>query len=125
MVTIYGDQAYGSSLLFYLRRGPSILINGDAHIYVVRSTFPDAPRVSLQDAQLLEAVELKPARVPVRAGIRNARRWTRFSTGEERVSAEASEKMSVQQPAVDAGGRPDRLGGMRPPARSGSAAAPN
>jgi 4-amino-4-deoxy-L-arabinose transferase-like glycosyltransferase len=53
-VMIYGDQAFGSSLLFYLRR-PVELVNGNTTSMWFGSTFPDAPRIYLTDADLLQA----------------------------------------------------------------------
>lgn len=51
-VMIYGDQAYGSSLLFYLRR-PIYLVNGRTTSMWFGSTYPDAPHIYLDDADLL------------------------------------------------------------------------
>jgi 4-amino-4-deoxy-L-arabinose transferase-like glycosyltransferase len=53
-VMIYGDQAFGSSLLFYLRR-PIELVNGKTTSMWWGSTYPDAPHIFLDDRQLLEA----------------------------------------------------------------------
>jgi 4-amino-4-deoxy-L-arabinose transferase-like glycosyltransferase len=53
-VMIYGDQAYGSSLLFYLRR-PIDLVNGRTTTMWFGSTFPDAPKIYLDDSGLLQA----------------------------------------------------------------------
>ena len=53
-VIIYGDQAFGSSLLFYLRR-PIELVNGRSTSMWFGSTFPDAPPVFLDDAALQRA----------------------------------------------------------------------
>jgi hypothetical protein len=53
-VMIYGDQAFGSSLLFYLRR-PIRLVEGRTTSMWFGSTFPDAPRIYLSDADLLSA----------------------------------------------------------------------
>jgi len=53
-VMIYGDQAYGSSLLFYLRR-PIFLVNGRSTTMWFGSTFPDAPKIYLDDSGLLQA----------------------------------------------------------------------
>jgi 4-amino-4-deoxy-L-arabinose transferase-like glycosyltransferase len=50
-VMIYGDQAYGSSLLFYLRQ-PIDLVNGRTTSMWFGSTFPDAPHIFLNDAGL-------------------------------------------------------------------------
>ena len=51
-VMIYGDQAYGSSLLFYLKR-PIELVNGRTTSMWFGSTYPDAPKIFLEDADLL------------------------------------------------------------------------
>jgi 4-amino-4-deoxy-L-arabinose transferase-like glycosyltransferase len=50
-VMIYGDQAFGSSLLFYLRR-PIDLVEGQTTSMWFGSTFPDAPNIYLTDADL-------------------------------------------------------------------------
>lgn len=50
-VMIYGDQAFGSSLLFYLRR-PIELVNGRTTSMWWGSTYPDAPRIFLDDQDL-------------------------------------------------------------------------
>jgi hypothetical protein len=51
-VMIYGDQAFGSSLLFYLRR-PIELVEGKTTSMWFGSTYPDAPHIFLTDADLL------------------------------------------------------------------------
>ncbi len=51
-VMIYGDQAFGSSLLFYLKR-PIELVNGRTTSMWFGSTFPDAPKIYLSDDDLL------------------------------------------------------------------------
>ncbi len=48
---IYGDQAFGSSLLFYLRR-PIDLVEGRTTSMWFGSTFADAPKIYLTDADL-------------------------------------------------------------------------
>lgn len=53
-VMIYGDQSFGSSLLFYLQRQIE-LVNGNATSMWFGSTFPDAPKVFLTDDDLLRA----------------------------------------------------------------------
>ncbi len=50
-VMIYGDQAFGSSLLFYLRR-PIYLVEGRTTSMWFGSTFADAPKIYLRDADL-------------------------------------------------------------------------
>ncbi len=52
-VMIYGDQAFGSSLLFYLRQ-PIALVNGRTTSMWFGSTFPDAPRIFIKDSDLLQ-----------------------------------------------------------------------
>ena len=51
-VAIYGDQAFGSSLLFYLRR-PINLVNGRTTSMWFGSTYPDAPKIYWDDSDLL------------------------------------------------------------------------
>jgi 4-amino-4-deoxy-L-arabinose transferase-like glycosyltransferase len=53
-VMIYGDQAFGSSLLFYLRR-PIELVNGNTTSMWWGSTYPDAPHIFLNDQELSQA----------------------------------------------------------------------
>lgn len=53
-IMIYGDQAFGSSLLFYLRR-PIDLVNGRTTSMWFGSTYPDAPKIFLEDSDLLQA----------------------------------------------------------------------
>jgi 4-amino-4-deoxy-L-arabinose transferase-like glycosyltransferase len=50
-VMIYGDQAFGSSLLFYLRR-PIDLVEGRTTSMWFGSTFADAPKIYLSDEDL-------------------------------------------------------------------------
>jgi hypothetical protein len=50
-VMIYGDQAFGSSLLFYLQR-PIGLVEGRTTSMWFGSTFPDAPKIYFSDADL-------------------------------------------------------------------------
>jgi len=50
-VAIYGDQAFGSSLLFYLRR-PIYLVNGRTTSMWFGSTYPDAPKIYWDDEDL-------------------------------------------------------------------------
>ncbi len=51
-VMIYGDQSFGSSLLFYLQR-PITLVNGKSSSMWFGSTFPDAPKIWVNDDDLL------------------------------------------------------------------------
>jgi hypothetical protein len=51
-VMIYGDQAFGSSLLFYLQR-PIDLVEGRTTSMWFGSTFPDAPQIYRSDSDLL------------------------------------------------------------------------
>jgi 4-amino-4-deoxy-L-arabinose transferase-like glycosyltransferase len=50
-VMLYGDQAFGSSLLFYLQR-PIELVEGRTTSMWFGSTFPDAPKIYLTDSDL-------------------------------------------------------------------------
>jgi 4-amino-4-deoxy-L-arabinose transferase-like glycosyltransferase len=50
-VMIYGDQAFGSSLLFYLQR-PIDLVEGRTTSMWFGSTFADVPKIYLNDADL-------------------------------------------------------------------------
>ena len=50
-VMIYGDQAFGSSLLFYLRR-PIDLVEGRTTSMWFGSTFADAPKIYMSDEDL-------------------------------------------------------------------------
>jgi 4-amino-4-deoxy-L-arabinose transferase-like glycosyltransferase len=51
-VMIYGDQAFGSSLLFYLQR-PIDLVEGRTTSMWFGSTFPDAPQIYRSDSDLV------------------------------------------------------------------------
>jgi 4-amino-4-deoxy-L-arabinose transferase-like glycosyltransferase len=53
-VMIYGDQSFGSSLLFYLGR-PIELVNGNTSSMWWGSTYADAPHIFLNDQALLRA----------------------------------------------------------------------
>jgi 4-amino-4-deoxy-L-arabinose transferase-like glycosyltransferase len=53
-VMIYGDQSFGSSLLFYLQR-PIELVNGNTTSMWWGSTYPDAPHIFLDDQDLMRA----------------------------------------------------------------------
>ena len=53
---LYGDQAYGSSIPFYLNRPldrPALLVDGRSSSMLFGSTFPDSQRLFLTPAQLL------------------------------------------------------------------------
>jgi 4-amino-4-deoxy-L-arabinose transferase-like glycosyltransferase len=49
---LYGDQSYGSSIVFYTRR-QAYLVNGRTTSMLWGSYYPDAPKIFLDDAQLL------------------------------------------------------------------------
>jgi dolichyl-phosphate-mannose-protein mannosyltransferase len=51
-VMIYGDQAYGSSLTFYLQR-QLLLVNGRSTSLLWGSKYPDAPHIFLDNQDLL------------------------------------------------------------------------
>ena len=52
MLLLYGDQSYGSSILFYTQRR-GYLVNGRTTSMLWGSYYPDAPHIFLDDAQLL------------------------------------------------------------------------
>ncbi|MEO6964940.1 MAG: glycosyltransferase family 39 protein [Acidobacteriaceae bacterium] len=52
MLLLYGDQSYGSSILFYTQRR-GYLVNGRTSSMLWGSYYPDAPHIFLDDAQLL------------------------------------------------------------------------
>lgn len=54
LVMIYGDESFGSSLLFYLRR-PVELVNGNTTSMWWGSTYPDAPHIFWNDQELVQA----------------------------------------------------------------------
>jgi 4-amino-4-deoxy-L-arabinose transferase-like glycosyltransferase len=54
LVMIYGDESFGSSLLFYLRR-PIELVNGNTTSMWWGSTYPDAPHIFWNDQELVQA----------------------------------------------------------------------
>ncbi|MGO8718975.1 MAG: ArnT family glycosyltransferase [Acidobacteriaceae bacterium] len=52
MLLLYGDQSYGSSILFYTQRR-GYLVNGRTTSMLWGSYYPDAPHIFLDDAQLI------------------------------------------------------------------------
>lgn len=52
VLILYGDQSYGSSIIFYTQRR-AYLVNGCATSLIWGSDYPDAPHICLDDAQLL------------------------------------------------------------------------
>lgn len=52
MLILYGDQSYGSSILFYTGRH-AYLVNGRTTSMLWGSYYPDAPKIFLNDAQLM------------------------------------------------------------------------
>jgi 4-amino-4-deoxy-L-arabinose transferase-like glycosyltransferase len=52
MLLLYGDQSYGSSILFYTQRR-GYLVNGRTTSMLWGSYYPDAPHIFLDDAQML------------------------------------------------------------------------
>jgi hypothetical protein len=52
LIVLYGDQAYGSSLPFYLQR-PIYLVNGRTTSMWFGSSYPDAPHIFWDNAELL------------------------------------------------------------------------
>jgi hypothetical protein len=49
---LYGDQSYGSSILFYTHR-QALLVNGRVAAMLWGSNYPDAPHIFLDDRDLL------------------------------------------------------------------------
>ncbi|MGC9291478.1 MAG: ArnT family glycosyltransferase [Acidobacteriaceae bacterium] len=52
VLMLYGDQSYGSSIIFYTQR-PAYLVNGRSTSMLWGSCYPDAPHIFLTDAELL------------------------------------------------------------------------
>ncbi len=52
VLLLYGDQSYGSSIIFYTQRR-ALLVNGRTSSMEWGSDYPDAPHIFLDDAQLL------------------------------------------------------------------------
>lgn len=50
---LYGDQSYGSSIIFYTRR-QAWLVDGRSSSMIWGSYYPDAPKIFLTDRQLME-----------------------------------------------------------------------
>ena len=53
VLMLYGDQSYGSSVIFYTRR-QAYLVDGRSSSMIWGSYYPDAPKIFLTDRQLLE-----------------------------------------------------------------------
>jgi 4-amino-4-deoxy-L-arabinose transferase-like glycosyltransferase len=54
-IILFGDQSYGSSILFYLNQPldrPALLVNGRSSSLLFGSTFPDAPNIFIDSQQL-------------------------------------------------------------------------
>ncbi len=96
-VMIYGDQAFGSSLLFYLQR-PIELVEGRTTSMWFGSTFPDAPKIYLTDADLQRDWSGRQSDLPVRA--RPSEGQGRFSSAATAVIGEEFGKVRLQQPAL-------------------------
>jgi 4-amino-4-deoxy-L-arabinose transferase-like glycosyltransferase len=63
---LYGDQAYGSSIPFYLNRPltrPALLVDGRSSSMLFGSTFPDAQGLFLTPAELLAGWGTGPRRI--------------------------------------------------------------
>jgi hypothetical protein len=59
---IYGDQAFGSSIPFYLDE-PAFLVDGRTTSLAFGSTFPDAPAIFLNHEQLAAAWGVGPRKL--------------------------------------------------------------
>jgi hypothetical protein len=90
-VMIYGDESFGSSLLFYLRR-PIELVNGNTTSMWWGSTYPDAPHIFLDDDQLKEAWE-SPQRVFLFVPEQHLSKVEALLPGPLHVASEASGKV--------------------------------
>src|SRR5271170_1262864 len=51
-LVLYGDQSYGSSVIFYTHRN-ALLVNGRSSSMIWGSNYPDAPHIFLDDSGLL------------------------------------------------------------------------
>jgi hypothetical protein len=51
-LVLYGDQAYGSSVIFYTHR-QVLLVNGRSSSMIWGSYYPDAPQIFLTDSDLI------------------------------------------------------------------------
>ena len=96
-VMIYGDQAFGSSLLFYLQR-PIDLVEGRTTSMWFGSTFPDAPHIYLSDADLQQDWTGPAARVPVCASTTEGQGGRAFA--EQVRSRRNFGKVCLQQSAL-------------------------
>jgi len=92
-VMIYGDQSFGSSLLFYLRR-PIELVNGNTTSMWWGSTYPDAPHIFLNDEDLLRAWN-SPQRVFLFVPEHQRAKVEALLSGPLHVVSEASGKVIV------------------------------
>jgi len=90
-VMIYGDQAFGSSLLFYLRR-PIELVNGKTTSMWWGSTYPDAPHIFIDDQDLLAAWS-SAQRVFLFVPEQNRARVERLLPGALNIASEVSGKV--------------------------------
>jgi 4-amino-4-deoxy-L-arabinose transferase-like glycosyltransferase len=90
-VMIYGDQSFGSSLLFYLKR-PIELVNGNTTSMWWGSTYPDAPHIFIDDRDLLRAWN-SPQRVFLFVPQHERSRLEALLPGPLHVAAEASGKV--------------------------------
>jgi 4-amino-4-deoxy-L-arabinose transferase-like glycosyltransferase len=59
VLILYGDQSYGSSIIFYTQRR-AYLVNGRTSSMEWGSYYPDAPHIFLDDAQLLSMWDQGP-----------------------------------------------------------------
>lgn len=90
-VMIYGDQSFGSSLLFYLKR-PIELVNGNTTSMWWGSTYPDAPHIFLDDQELLRAWN-SPERVFLFVPQHERAKVGMLLPGQLHVASEASGKV--------------------------------
>jgi 4-amino-4-deoxy-L-arabinose transferase-like glycosyltransferase len=65
-IILFGDQSYGSSVLFYLNQPidhPALLVNGRSSSMLFGSTFPDAPNIFLNGQQFLSIWGTGPRKI--------------------------------------------------------------
>ncbi len=75
VLMLYGDQSYGSSVIFYTRR-PAYLVHGRSTSMLWGSCYPDAPHIFLTDRDLMQTWGQGP-------------RKFLFVAGDDRVHVEA------------------------------------
>jgi 4-amino-4-deoxy-L-arabinose transferase-like glycosyltransferase len=98
-VMIYGDQSFGSSLIFYLQR-PIYVVNDCATTLWFGSRFPDAPQICLNDSDL-QREWASPRRVFLFVTPYDRTRVDALLAGPRYVVAESSAKVIYSNQAGD------------------------